>query len=86
MQAAGLSSINGNTLYIVYQSPDILCFLAAKELSCASHYVVDLGKACSVHIQEKPRQKSNHFAVWKIYAFINIQPLTCLCMEPDLIW
>lgn len=58
----------------------------AKELSCASHYIVDLGKACSVHIQEKPRQKSNHFVVWRIYAFINIQPLTCLCMEPDLRW
>lgn len=63
-----------------------LSFFAAEQLSYASHYVIDLGKACSLHIQGKQRQNINHSTLWKIYAFINIGPLTCLCMEPDLRW
>ncbi|KAJ7337724.1 hypothetical protein OS493_007876 [Desmophyllum pertusum] len=55
-------------------------------LSCSFHHVIDLGKACSLHIQAGKQMQNNNSAVCKIHARINIKPLTCLCMEPDLRW
>lgn len=57
----------------------------AYQLTGDCHHVFDFGKACSVHIQEK-KMKINNSGVCLIRSRINIQPLTCLCLEPDLNW
>jgi len=59
-------------------------YFVAEQLNGGFHHVLDLGRACSVHMQEK--KAKNNSGVCKIHTHINIQPLTCLCIEPDLRW
>ncbi|KAM7433949.1 hypothetical protein ABFA07_015882 [Porites harrisoni] len=55
---------------------------ADKQARCV--FVFNLGKACSLYMQEKKAKSSSQVCSFHIY--INVQPLTCLCVEPDLNW
>ncbi|XP_078384295.1 uncharacterized protein LOC144666778 isoform X2 [Oculina patagonica] len=83
--------INGTCCFCIHFTTWLFCQWRTieertEQLPCALDNVIDLGRACSLHIQRKQRQNHNNSTVCKIHAHINIQPLTWLCIEPDLRW